>query len=211
MYNNELRHYGVLGMKWGVRKYQNKDGSLTPAGLERYGKSIRKQEAKAIQRHYRESRKNGGPMVFKSFRTSTGKNFDDAQKRYAKSLKQDPKRLELQRKAYEAEKRRLLAEKDYVDDDAKYNKYLSSEKAKKLYAESTKAAKELEAYISKKGKEYVDVIKEAKLKDLNISDNKELAKRFVSGKFDDFFFTKSLTYNPDNYYESWVDNEPFRG
>ena len=69
----------------------------------------------------------------------------------------------------------------------------------------------MEAYISKKGKEYVDVIKEAKLKELNISDNKELAKRFVSGKFDDFFFTKSLTYNPDNYYESWVDNEPFRG
>jgi hypothetical protein len=36
MNNNELKHYGILGMKWGVRRYQNKDGTLTPAGKKRY-------------------------------------------------------------------------------------------------------------------------------------------------------------------------------
>ena len=32
----ELYHWGIKGMKWGIRRFQNKDGSLTPAGRKRY-------------------------------------------------------------------------------------------------------------------------------------------------------------------------------
>lgn len=36
--SNELYHHGILGQKWGVRRYQNKDGTLTSAGKKRLRK-----------------------------------------------------------------------------------------------------------------------------------------------------------------------------
>lgn len=40
-YNDEyLMHYGIKGMKWGVRRYQNPDGSLTSAGKKRMQKQV---------------------------------------------------------------------------------------------------------------------------------------------------------------------------
>jgi len=36
-YGNELYHHGIKGQRWGVRKYQNEDGSLTIAGYQHYG------------------------------------------------------------------------------------------------------------------------------------------------------------------------------
>ena len=45
MNNAELYHHGVKGQRWGIRRYQNKDGSLTALGQKRYAKELAKLEA----------------------------------------------------------------------------------------------------------------------------------------------------------------------
>ena len=44
--NGELYHWGIRGMKWGVRRFQRKDGSLTKAGQKRYADESKKLKAK---------------------------------------------------------------------------------------------------------------------------------------------------------------------
>jgi hypothetical protein len=87
IHNGELYHHGVKGMKWGVRRYRNPDGSLTPAGKKRYGSEdvANKHEAlRTAQRAYNKSfnkaydRAGAALSPFKKHRKANEKRWEDA-------------------------------------------------------------------------------------------------------------------------------------
>lgn len=199
-----LKHYGVLGMKWGVRRYQNKDGTYTQKGLQRLEKKAKKKE-------YKRGKKAGEHgYLFKSARTSTGKSYNKAVEEFGKQIANDKKYKQLSKKAFEAEKKKLLFEKPYYE-KGQEDKLYSSKQYLKLDAQSRKATKAKENRVKEFANSYIDKIKDAKLDDMGVNKNRQEAKKFIDGIFDAHYWDGNLDYNPDNYYDSWVDKEKFKG
>ena len=83
-----LAHYGIKGMKWGIRRYQNSDGSLTPEGKARARKEYKQDNKEAFEK--------GKNATVMSKAASYSQNvLDKSIKRYQKNMtEKNSKRVE---------------------------------------------------------------------------------------------------------------------
>ena len=90
-YSNELYHYGIKGQKWGIRRYQNPDGSLTDEGLKK-----KEQYKKDLNEELRETTNNIALRNYSKYdREATTYGVDtEANKKAIESMKRGKKIVE---------------------------------------------------------------------------------------------------------------------
>ena len=99
-YTDSLMHHGILGMHWGVRRYQNADGSYTPAGKARRSNDSTNQLSKIDKKYDKLAKKDA--KEFARAKMSTGEGAGNRRKLIKAVVEQRRKENEHYNEAFDA-------------------------------------------------------------------------------------------------------------
>lgn len=118
MEDDEISHHGILGMHWGIRRYQNPDGSLTPAGRKRVAK-LREKEA----RKEAKAAKKRAKMIADPSENYIKKNFD---KLSSDEIREALRRLDLKKSLDTMRRDRIQIGREKVDNILNYGNTINT-------------------------------------------------------------------------------------
>lgn len=178
-----LVHHGIKGMHWGVRRFRNEDGSLTPAGKKHYSETDLNKLRKELNKQIRKERHRQGKPRY-SWRETIGENSKlalDKESKDREALQKEPGFKALQRKLKALDKRSERTDMLPDEYDEKFNKiwddYYKTDTGKRHKALQSWQTNSGDGW--KMGKEYV----ESYGKNLNLAYLKDLGYDKIGAEF----------------------------